>query len=158
MGSEHIFHRTRGLTVFAALLVLALPAAFVVIEKPNDLGVLALVLVVGAVYCIFDYVLGQRLLLDDTAVTDRRIINSASVRIGREEVGSCQYKSVTLGKPPYFRVIEIQDTTGRKVIDVRRYGWGRQRRELFAALDAWITRAGVKVDDQTRTFLTDASK
>jgi hypothetical protein len=155
---EYVFRRMRGLVTLGVVLFLSVPVGILTVDYPGDLGVLAIVLVASSIYCVFDYLLGQRLLLDEITITDHRFVDAMSVSIPQKEVGTCKYKPIVLGKPLYFRVIEIQDKTGEKIIDIRRYGWGRKRRELFSLLNAWISHAEVEIDDKTRSFLAKASR
>lgn len=81
--------------------------------------------------------------------------------IDKADVASCRYvraKPLAAGRggiDMFF--LEIRNTDGHG-IRVWRYGWGRQRRELFRLLATWLEGCSIDLDEQTRAFLAAASQ
>lgn len=122
----------------------------------KDVGVASLVLVAAAVYAGTDY-FGRCLVISDESIIDQRLVATATHTIMRADVGACVYRSFIAGRPSYFRAIEIRDRSGGQIIDIQRYGWGKNRRRLFRVLAAWLEDAGVALDDRTREFFEKAT-
>lgn len=75
----------------------------------------------------------------------------------KQDIMSCRYvRAVASGRSYEFRFLEIRDNRGHG-IRVWRYGWGRQRHQLFRLLAQWLESSGVSLDDAARRFLAAAA-
>ena len=75
----------------------------------------------------------------------------------KEDIMSCRYvRAEASGRSYEFRFLEIRDNRGHG-IRVWRYGWGRQRHQLFRLLGQWLESSGVRLDEPVRLFLASAA-
>lgn len=95
----------------------------------------------------------KRLSLEADAIRMHGYLGGPIV-IARPDVTSCRYVRLQPqgrdGIDMFF--LEIRDAGGHG-IRVWRYGWGRQRHQLFKLLTAWITDCPIKPDSRTSEFL-----
>jgi hypothetical protein len=79
--------------------------------------------------------------------------------IAKPNVTSCRYIRMQPRGRGVIEMffLEIRDNEGHG-IRVGRYGWGRQRQQLFELLAAWIMDCQVKPDRRTRMFLDSMTR
>jgi len=115
---------------------------------PSSLAVAGECVAIIGLFALLEH-FGQRIEITESAIRDDRTFNALSVTIHKAELMSCRYKVVVFGRPIQFSVIELVDQSGKKVIDVRRYGWGRRSKQLFRSIGQWVLSSDISVDECT---------